>query len=106
MNAINTAIIDALEVLTAERFSFTVVPSYSVEEGKPDFEVHATGCKDLRKMQASGAAAFSLEFRTTSGREVVKEALAGGRAKQGFTPKNFKVCDCCSPVRMRAAGRA
>ena len=100
---LNAEIHGYLEV-PSERFSFTVVPTYSVEEGRPDFEVHATGCKDLRKMQAAGVDSF--EFRATAGREVVKDALVGGRAQQGFTAKNFQVCDCCSPKRMRAAGRA
>lgn len=118
MNAINTAALllniddcmnieasaDDIEIAPVEQLSFTVVPTYSVEEGRPDFEVHATGCKDLRKMQAAGVDSF--EFRSVSGRQVVKDALVGGRAKQGFAPKNFQVCDCCSPVRMRAARRA
>jgi len=93
-------------VQSVERFSFTVLPTYSVEENIPDFEVHATGCKDLRKAQSKLPEGATVEFRAKDGRSVVIESLVGGRAKQGFTAKNYKVCDCCSPVRMRAAGRA
>jgi hypothetical protein len=85
----------------AKLLSFTVVTGYLKGNHACPFELHATGCKDLKAMQ-----------RTQPHYEVLAEGYghaldvavedAGGRTKR----TDYWVQPCCSPARMRAAGRA
>jgi hypothetical protein len=84
-----------------ETLSFTIVTGHLRGDHACPFEVHATGCRDLKKMQATQP---SREILAPTPNAAIAEGL---EEFQGLAvAKDFWIQPCCCLSRMRAAGRA
>lgn len=81
--------------------SFTIVAGHLKGEHSCAFEVHATGCRDLQKLQRTQFN-YSLEARTPGA--AVTQAITD--ANDTTRRSDYWVQPCCSLVRMKAIGRA
>lgn len=94
---------DPVDLAPAPRaLSFTVVHGYLRGEHACAFELHATGCKDLRSKQAKQL--FNYEVLAPdqeAGIDAAVESLAGTA-----TRKDIWVQPCTLLKRMKASGRA
>ena len=89
------------EVVTESRLlDFTIVHGYLRGEHACPFELHATGCRDLRSKQAQNLFSFNLY---ASDREA---AHAQGAEEAGVKTGDVWVQPCTLLKRMKAIGRA
>lgn len=81
--------------------SFTVVSGHLKGEHTCAFEVHATGCRDLKKLQRTQP---SVEVISENPDGVIEQAVTEMKGMTGR--KDYWVQPCCLLKRMQAAGRA
>jgi hypothetical protein len=91
-----------------QHLSFTLVDGYLRGEHRCRFELHATGCRDLRKVMATqpsyeliGVAQANHEHCLDGVIAQATEDLKGTAGR-----KDIWVQPCCNIKRMRAIGRA
>lgn len=88
--------------------SFTLVDGYLRGEHRCRFELHATGCRDLRKAQATQPHYEILGREAARHDDCLDSVIAQGIEDLGGTigRKDIWVQPCCNIKRMRAIGRA
>jgi len=86
---------------TNQTLSFTMVDGYLKGDHRRPFELHATGCRDLRQLQLNQP---SWEVLAATPAAALASELAD--MEGAFTAEHVQVQPCCSLVRMKAAGRA
>jgi len=86
----------------AKLLSFTVVNGYLTGNHACKFELHATGCRDLKKMQRTGQASYEVLAETPEQALAISLEDSGGNAKAS----DYWTQPCCQLSRMKAAGRA
>ena len=86
----------------AKTLSFTVVHGYLRGEHRCPFELHATGCRDLKKLQRLNMYSFEVLAPTREAAHLAAVEDLGGVAKA----TDIWVQPCCTLKRMQAIGRA
>jgi len=84
--------------VVAKTLDFTIVHGWLRGEHAKPFELHATGCKDLRSKQAKQLFSSNIYAPT--------DAAALAAAGEDYGVDNIHVQPCCQLKRMQAIGRA
>lgn len=83
--------------------SFAIVTAALIPGIRNKYEIHAVGCRDLRKM---GPAASEWVIDAEKAEDALLEAVKQVKAKgDDATPTEFYTQSCCNMRRLRAAGR-
>jgi hypothetical protein len=91
-----------MEILTdATDLSFTVVTGHLRGDHLCPFEIHATGCRDLKKMQLTQE---NYNVLAPTPKAAVKIAI--NDMDNMTETADYWIQPCCCLSRMRAAGRA